>query len=342
MARPNEINIATSSEGTNVHKFFSKNALTDMSIQQGEKVEQATPSSPTESKSTVKTTSLHCKSHFSPEVVEYSSNGVRSSIRFDLPLSSPSSFSSLSTLTSISGLSNGNVKDSTAVHPSANLKFLRSVHKRTKRKRRLRKCLRIFHYIFVYGLPIGGVILGIAGILLGHFLRIEPIFVGSCLLLITAFGLMLQSCFWKRSLPNKFRPKEIPFNMPQDDSLVSRSNDPFDHETDKSAGSDTSEQPVKSPAMDPAQVRRLSMALNRATAELSAARQITSVTGAGSGVLNLARRLTMGPMQFGDYSGMRELESGNGWIAGRFPQGVRRGLAWNDTGASRFYASNYD
>ncbi|KAL5103199.1 hypothetical protein TcWFU_009610 [Taenia crassiceps] len=313
-----------------------------MSIQQVQRVEQAASVSSTESKSTAKTPSLRCKSHFSPEVVEKSSNGVRSSIRFDLPRSSPSSFSSLSTLTSISDSANGNVKDSTAVHPSANLEFLRSVHKRTKRKRKLRKCLRIFHYVFVYGLPIGGVILGIAGILLGHFFHIEPIFVGGCLLLIIAFGLMLQSCFWKRSLPNKFRAKEIPFNMPPEDSLMSRSNDPTDPGTDKSAGTDTGEQTVKSPAMDPAQVRRLSLALNRATAELSAARQITSVTGGGSGVLNLARRLTMGPMQFGDYSDMREMESGNGWIAGRFPQGVRRGLAWNDTGASRFYASNYD
>ncbi|EUB57475.1 hypothetical protein EGR_07640 [Echinococcus granulosus] len=88
--------------------------------------------------------------------------------------------------------------------------------------------------------------------------------------------------------------------------------------------------------MNPAQVRRISMALSRATAELSAARQISSVTGGGSSVLNLARRLTMGPIQFGDYGDMRELESGNGWIAGRFPHGVRRGLAWNDTGASSY------
>ncbi|VDK36158.1 unnamed protein product [Taenia asiatica] len=313
-----------------------------MSTQQVQRAEQLAPTSSAASKSTVKSPPLHCKSLFSPELAENSSNGVRSSIRFDLPRSSPSSFSSLSTLTSVSGSANGNVKDSTAVHPSANLEFLRSVHKRTKRKRKLRKCLRIFHYIFVYGLPIGGVILGIAGILLGHFLRIEPVFVGGCLLLITSFGLMLQSCFWKRSLPNKFRAKEIPFNMPPEDSLMSRSNDLSDHETDKSAGTDIGEQTVKSPAMDAAQVRRLSLALNRATAELSAARQITSATGGGSGVLNLARRLTMGPMQFGDYSDARELESGNGWIAGRFPQGVRRGLAWNDTGASRFYASNYD
>ncbi|CUT99454.1 conserved hypothetical protein [Echinococcus multilocularis] len=313
-----------------------------MSIQQVQGVEQVVPGSPTDSQSTVKTPPPHCKSQFSPEVVENPSNGVQCSIRFELSHASPDSFSSLSTLTSISGSTNGNVKDSTAVHPSAHLDFLRSVHKRTKRKRKLRKCLRIFHYIFVYGLPIGGVILGIAGILLGHFLHIEPLFVGGCLLLITAFGLMLQSCFWKRSLPNKFRAKEIPFNMPPEDSLMSRSNEPSDHETNKSTSIGAAEHAVRSQGMNPAQVRRISMALSRATAELSAARQISSVTGGGSSVLNLARRLTLGPMQFGDYGDMRELESGNGWIAGRFPQGVRRGLAWNDTGASRFYASNYD
>uniref|UniRef100_A0A5K3ESJ4 Transmembrane protein n=1 Tax=Mesocestoides corti TaxID=53468 RepID=A0A5K3ESJ4_MESCO len=237
---------------------------------------------------------------------------------------------------------NDTAKDSTAVHPSANLKFLRSIHERTKRKQRLRNCLKIFNCIFVYGLPIGGIFLGIAGILLGHFLHIEPIFVGGCLLLITAVGFILQACFWRRSLPNKFRAKEIAFNMPQEDSLISKSNERSDDEPNSSVNSNCVEPSVKSPAVNSAQVRRLSMALSRATAELSAARQITSVTGRSGGVLNLARRLTMAQMNFGDYADHRELESGNGWIAGRFPHGVRSGLAWNDTGASRFYASNYD
>ncbi|KAM7536619.1 hypothetical protein Aperf_G00000082817 [Anoplocephala perfoliata] len=271
-----------------------------------------------------------------PPITEDSSNETKGSIRFNLP----PSLSSLSSLTSVSMNDNG--KNFTAIHPSANLQFLRDIQKRSKRKRRLRKVARIFHCIFVYGLPIGGVNLGIVGLILGHFLHIEPLFVGSCLLLIATIGLILQSCFWKRSFPNKFRAKEIPFNMPQEDSLISKSNEQSEQDSDESPCESPNEQQPKSPGVNSAQVRKLSMALNRATAELSAARQISSVAGGGNGVLNLARRLTMGPMHFGDFGGLREHESGNGWIAGQFPQGVRRGLAWNDTGASRFYASNYD
>lgn len=273
-----------------------------------------------------------------PTIVEDSPKEIRNSIWLNLTSSAPS----LSTLTSISGPTNGNEKDFTAIHPSANLQFLRNVHKRSKRKRNLRNAVRIFQCIFVYGLPIGGVILGIAGIFLGHFLHVEPLFIGGSLLLIVTIGLILQSCFWKRSFPNKFHAKDIPFNMPQEDSLISKSNEQSEQDSEEILTDNLTEQPPKPPSVSSAQVRRLSIALNRATAELSAARQISSVTGGGSVVLNLARRLTMASMQFEDFGNMREHESGNGWIAGQIPQGVRRGLAWNDTGASRFYASNYD
>lgn len=233
---------------------------------------------------------------------------------------------------------------STSVIPSTNLEFLRSVHKRIRRKRKLRKFLRCLHCIFVYILPIGGILLGIVGILVGHFHHVESIFISGCLLLITAFGLALQSCFWRRSLPNKFHAKEIAFNMAPDDSLLSKSNEPSNQEVVENSTTPPRESitPNKSVGINSAQVRRLSMALNRATAELSAARQINSDNSARNGILNLARRLTMAPMHFGDYGNMPELQSSNGWISGQYSQGVRRGLAWNDTGASRFYASNYD
>lgn len=315
----------------------SENALAKkMPIQQM----QSPPLSPIKAKSIVKLPTSPSESKTLPPIVEDSPSEIRSSSRFDLLQTS----TSLSTLTSLSGPTNNNVRNITAVHPSVNLEFLRNVHKRTKRKKKLRKLCRILHCIIVYGLPIGGLIFGIAGILLGHFLHIEPVFVGSCLLLIAAVGVILQSCFWKRSLPNKFRAKEIPFNMHQEDSLISKSNEHSEQENDYEKDSTVSHnvQSAKPTGMNSAQVCRLSMALNRATAELSAARQISSAGGTSSGVLNLARRLTMAPMQFGDFGELREFDSGNGWIAGRFPHGVRRGLAWNDTGASRFYASNYD
>lgn len=275
-----------------------------------------------------------------PPIAEYSPSENRSSIRFDLPPNSTSSLSNISSL--IGSVTNEKARNPT---PCNDLDILRSLHKRTKRKRKLKKFCRVFRCMIFYGFPIGGLILGIAGIILGHFLRIEPIFVGSCLLLIAAFGIILQSCFWRRSLPNKFHAKEIAFNMPQEDSLISQSDEQSEQEieTRKISGTSNIGQVAKiSATMNPAQVRRLSMALNRATAELTAARQISSVGGTGSGVLNLARRLTMAPMQFGEFGEVRGFDSGNGWIAGRFPHGVRRGLAWNDTGASRFYASNYD
>lgn len=276
-----------------------------------------------------------------PDFKQQASVDAASSIRFNVPTVSTAS---VSTLTSLSESVENKIRDSTAVHPSANLEFLRNVHKRTKRKRQLRNCIRVFHAIVAYGLPTGGVILGITGITLGHFLSIESLFVAGCLLLIAAFGLILQFCFWSRSSPNKFRAKEIPFNMPHDDSLISKTNEHSDEDgvpPQSAVSINSGDNSIKSPGVNPAQVRRLSMALNRVTAELSAARQITTRTG-GGGVLNLARRLTMTPMNFGVYMDSRDVESGNGWVAGRAPHGIRRGLAWNDTGAARFYASNYD
>ncbi|VDN97766.1 unnamed protein product [Rodentolepis nana] len=300
---------------------------------------QSAPISPKGSKFSIKLPVSPSESKVLPPIVEDSPSEIRSSIRFDLPRTS----SSFSTLTSLSESTKNNAKNFNVAHPCADLSFLRNIHKRTKRKRRLRKLCHILYCIVVYGLPIGGLILGIAGIILGHFLHIEPVFVGSCVLLISAVGVILQSCFWKRSLPNKFRATEVPFITPQEDSLISKSNEQSEQENDNEKASTICHSDTPKPtSINSAQVRRLSLALTRATAELSAARQISSVGGTGSGVLNLARRLTMAPVQYGDFGELRGYKSGNGWVAGHFPHGVRRSLAWNDTGASRFYASNYN
>lgn len=260
---------------------------------------------------------------------------------------------SISTLTSISD----DKKDvSASTDPQANLDFLRHIAKRSKRRHQFRRIIRAVQFTVVCILPTCGIILGVIGILVGHFLHFERFFVGGCLLLLSAIGLTIQSCFWGRSLPNKFKPKDIAFNMPTEDSVsetkpdVMSSADCCELEEASSSSKENipkSTSPMQRKSvfsqnigvgMNPAQVRRLSMALSRATNELASARRNNN-TG-GNGMLNLARRLTLAP-GFDDHYN-REAEAGNGWIAGRVPHGVRRGLAWNETGASRFYASNYD
>ncbi|KAL7058425.1 hypothetical protein AAHC03_016839 [Spirometra sp. Aus1] len=303
----------------------------------------------------------------------------------DSRFSSRTSPTTLSTLTSLS--EERKEADAEAENPNAHLNYLRHVHERTRRRKRFRKYLKVLHSFIVCVVPLVSIILGILGILTGHFLHVNSFLVAGCLLLIAACGLILQSCFWTRSMPNKFKPGEIAFNMPQDGSpdvtkyrpqstekeicpgqeRKSANDSRFPYREDNGEGGKqssacatvtqvlprcstqaermgSSTTPVISTdsisaGVNPAQFRRLSIALNRATEELSAVRRMTQ--SSGGRMLNLARRLTMGP-NFGAFESERDLEAGNGWIGGRVPHGVRRGLAWNATGASRFYASNYD
>ncbi|BHF75391.1 hypothetical protein SprV_0501848700 [Sparganum proliferum] len=303
----------------------------------------------------------------------------------DSRFSSRTSPTTLSTLTSLS--EERKEANSKAENPNAHIDYLRHVHERTRRRKRFRKYLKVLHSFIVCVVPLVSIILGILGILTGHFLHVNSFLAAGCLLLIAACGLILQSCFWTRSMPNKFKPGEIAFNMPQEgssdvakyspqsteeeicpDQERKSTNDSRPHCTEDNgeSGKQSSACPTVtqvlprcsaqaervgstttpvisndsiSAGVNPAQFRRLSIALNRATEELSAVRRMTQ--SSGGRMLNLARRLTMGP-NFDAFESERDLEAGNGWIGGRVPHGVRRGLAWNATGASRFYASNYD
>ncbi|VDL93556.1 unnamed protein product [Schistocephalus solidus] len=309
---------------------------------------------------------------FSTSSPESSTSQCNNKEQKDVRLSGRSSPSTLSTLTSLS--EERKEANSNAENPNVHLNYLRHVHNRARRRKRLRKFLKVLHSFIVCGIPLVSILLGILGILTGHFLHVNSFLVAGCLLLIAACGLILQSCFWNRSMPNKFKPGEIAFNMPQEGSPDAIKFCPQPTETEvileqtKISEEDLHSQengkrasPCPSIAvrterilsgttptfsvdslstgMNPAQFRRLSIALNRATEELSAVRRMTP--SSGDRMLNLARRLTMGP-NFDAFEGERGLAAGNEWIGGRVPHGVRRGLAWNATGASRFYASNYD
>ncbi|VDN10717.1 unnamed protein product, partial [Dibothriocephalus latus] len=262
----------------------------------------------------------------SPSLPESSTSPCDNDGQKESGLLSRSSTSTLSTLTSLS--EERNEANSKSENPSAHLDYLRHVHKRTRRRKRLRKYLKILHFFVVCVIPLASIVLGILGIITGHFLHVNSFLVAGCLLLIAACGLILQSCFWNRSMPNKFKAAEIAFNMPPEGSpdVIKACTTQQPMQADMSQGEQKSSKEdlpgaaqnggkrastltaisARVPGttltfsadslatgVNPAQVRRLSIALNRATEELSAARRMTQ--SSGDRMLNLARRLTMGP-----------------------------------------------
>ncbi|KAF6768993.1 hypothetical protein AHF37_12764 [Paragonimus kellicotti] len=90
------------------------------------------------------------------------------------------------------------------------------------------------------------------------------------------------------------------------------------------------------------QAKRLSLALTRVA---NSKFQFPNAyeTEKPSGVLRMARRLTMASSAMGMVNGDHLMMCEPNWLTGtHIRHGVRRSLAWNASGASRFYERNYD
>ncbi|KAL3310682.1 hypothetical protein Ciccas_010747 [Cichlidogyrus casuarinus] len=253
---------------------------------------------------------------------------------------------------------------SNSANPEVHIKMLKRIHKRVKRRRKWRKLRQILIFFFNLVLPFCFLVMSIASLVLWHYTKIEWLLTAGSLGIIGTFGWLVQACFWKRAMPNNFNPSEVPFAVDQTHVAVPEENQlpiginlnprvslkSINYSVPSQRGSkDTNilndvEGERRSSVVpqqfmlgvDPLQVRRLSMALNKASQELSAARKLQQQEGAAP-MLSLARRLTMAGSTFGDV----RLGEENNWLGGRVARGVRSNLAWNRTGAGRFYAENY-
>ena len=178
---------------------------------------------------------------------------------------------------------------------------------RLRKRRRFRKRARsLLHLVVCRLLPILALILGIAFCLIGALHRLHLILSCGCVLLICSFGLILQSCFWSRSQPNKFTVNEII----RGDHIETAGSSLKSHESDERASNEGRkvdeskaeedgevEEPNQGnerrqrPSAGLLEVRRLSLAMTRVASELRyAANQRT----AGMGPASFARGLSLG------------------------------------------------
>ncbi|CAL8097745.1 unnamed protein product [Calicophoron daubneyi] len=298
------------------------------------------------------------------EVVNTSANGEprkTNNPRIEIPVSgvaknntSPSlSGGSSSTLSTLSFLSdNPHEYKSTSI--ADNLKNLKRIHRKVKRRKRWRRCKRITYSLFTRIFLPFTMFCGILLVICGHILKIHYAIIVGCIVLLSAMGCTIQVCFSDRSFPNKFDPSSVPFSIPAEDiTSVTKFGTtqpqadvkPSQHKQTSSGGPDQNNVEDKAPAekastasITDVQVKRLSMALNRVANNALRATQMNEP----SGVLRMARRLTLASSAMG----LGEQEYGvhdPNWLTGsHIRHGVRRSLAWNATGASRFYAQNYD
>ncbi|KER26442.1 hypothetical protein T265_06299 [Opisthorchis viverrini] len=270
----------------------------------------------------------------------------------DKPTTSPESFYQENST------SNGSTyleKTTISASPEAHLSKLKSIHRKNKQIQRLRRLRRCLHFFITHVLGLLAILVSIVLLAYGYMFSLRNFLVGGCILLLAAVGFLIHICFADRVGANKFDPNSVAFSIAAEDlrdftvpSIV----EPLQPDTlsgkqqqQEQTRNITSEpQPPLSgttlhPGFSNVQVKRMSMVLARmASNSLQVPKHYESNS---SNVLNLARRLTMASSVMTGNDGA--LVNGSNWMTGsRFRHGVRRSLAWNATGASRFYDRNYD
>ncbi|TGZ73574.1 hypothetical protein CRM22_001441 [Opisthorchis felineus] len=255
-------------------------------------------------------------------------------------------------------------KTTISASPEAHLSKLKSIHRKNKQIQRLRRLRRCLHFFFTRVLGLLAILISIILLTYGYMLSLRNFLVGGCILLLAAVGFLIHICFTDRVGANKFDPNSVAFSIAAEDlrdftvpSIIEPLQPNFKPDTlsgkQQQQQRQQQEQPTnitREPQPPPSgvtfypgfsnlQVKRMSMVLARmASNSLQVPKHYESNS---SNVLNLARRLTMASSVMTGNDG--KLVNGSNWMTGsRFRHGVRRSLAWNATGASRFYDRNYD
>ncbi|VDP74284.1 unnamed protein product [Schistosoma curassoni] len=192
-------------------------------------------------------------------------------------------------------------------------------------------------------------------------------------------GCLVQLCFTKRTSSNKFNPQSVPFALAAEDLpntenktlipsltiatsnqlkttststvvneiVVSSTNN--DGNLLKVPEESSAVQLTTSPntpvviGIDHIQARRLSMALQHLSRNSFQPQALSSHKHETTSMLNMARRLTMASSAIALGSADRDYYGHSSWLTGsRVRHGVRRSLAWNESGATRFYEHCYD
>ncbi|KAA0200533.1 hypothetical protein FBUS_01021 [Fasciolopsis buskii] len=261
--------------------------------------------------------------------------------------------SSLSTLSSVTESSDNAPRtpfESTS--PEAHLSKLKSIHRKVKRRKRIRRICRVIHCIITKFLVPSLLTASLVLLLCGYFLSVHYLLVSGCIILLAAIGFQVQLCFTERTGPNKFNPISVPFSIPAEDlkqmevepvtdgfPVPQPTNEPgVELDSSQPRASDASRMGI---SFSDLQVKRLSLALARVANNALQASHYPEAEP-GGGVLRLARRLTMASSAMG-IGAHDPAMAGSSWLTGNhIRHGVRRSLAWNATGASRFYERNYD
>ncbi|GAA27922.1 hypothetical protein CSKR_106290 [Clonorchis sinensis] len=253
-------------------------------------------------------------------------------------------------------------KTTISASPEAHLSKLKSIHRKNKQIQRLRRLRRCLHFFFTHVLGLLAILISIILLAYGYMFSLRNFLVGGCILLLAAVGFLIHICFADRVGANKFDPNSVAFSIAAEDlrdftvpSIVEPLQPNFRPDTlsgkqqqqqpqEQTTNITSESQPPPSgitlhPGFSNLQVKRMSMVLARmASNSLQVPKHYESNS---SNVLNLARRLTMASSVMAGNDGT--LVNGSNWMTGsRFRHGVRRSLAWNATGASRFYDRNYD
>nr|CAH8871328.1 unnamed protein product [Trichobilharzia regenti] len=269
-------------------------------------------------------------------------------------------------------------KDANSISPEAHLSKLKKIHRKASRRKKLKYFRKIFYFVSIRIILMTTLIASLIFLLVGYLISIRYMMITGCILSLTSAGCLIQLCFSKRTAPNKFNPQSVPFalaaeDLPQttDKTIISplsittqnNSNTVFnnssalaDINTDNTGKrltvSNTSSTVHLTPVtntplvigIDQIQARRLSMALQRLTRNSIQPQSSSSYKNyETSGMLNMARRLTMATSAIAMAGNDRDYYGHSSWLTGsRVRHGVRRSLAWNDSGATRFYEQCYD
>ncbi|KAK4476212.1 hypothetical protein MN116_001423 [Schistosoma mekongi] len=289
--------------------------------------------------------------------------------------------SSSSTISSLSESSTSEKYKIDSVSPEAHLSKLKKIHRKASRRKKLKYIKRLIYFLSIRILLLFALLLSIIFLLVGYLLHIRNILITGCILSLTSVGCLVQLCFTKRTSPNKFNPQSVPFALAAEDlpstenktvipslrigkpnhseisgiNIVTATADVGNGNSNntgnlltvpsESSAVQTTESP-NSPVVigiDHIQARRLSMALQHLSRNSFQHQTLSSYKRETTGMLNMARRLTMASSAIAMAGTDRDYYGHSSWLTGsRVRHGVRRSLAWNESGATRFYEHCYD
>ncbi|KAF8566889.1 hypothetical protein P879_09265 [Paragonimus westermani] len=246
------------------------------------------------------------------------------------------------------------VVDSTS--PQVHLSKLQSIHREVKTRRRLKQIRKAVYFIVTRIVPIICILTSTGLILFGYFYSVHNLIVIGTIVLLATSGFLVHLCFTRRTGPNKFNPMSVPFSIPAEDlqdvkfpavTEPPRTAEPVTVDQSlpgRSANQVNEQQSTQTlnVVLNDLQAKRLSLALTRVA---NSKFQFPNIyeTDKPSGVLRMARRLTLASSAMGMVNGDHLMMCEPNWLIGtHIRHGVRRSLAWNATGASRFYERNYD